>query len=65
MKWSVNEEWGMTSLTVGMWQEMQPVAGLTGQVGAALNRTDEFAAARALTTPAGWLPAWHDRHLVS
>ena len=34
MKWSVNGEWGMASLTLGMWQEMHPVAGLTGQLGA-------------------------------
>ena len=31
MKWSVKGEWGITSLTVGMWQEIQPVFGLTGQ----------------------------------
>src|SRR4051812_1503671 len=28
MKWSVNGEWGMTSLTLGMWQETQPFVGL-------------------------------------
>src|SRR5208337_5239990 len=40
MKWSVNGECGMTPLTVGMWHEMQPVAGLTGQIvacGASVN----------------------------
>ena len=40
MKWSVNGECGMTPLMVGMWHEMQPVAGLTGQIvacGASVN----------------------------
>ena len=32
MKWSVNGEWGIAPLTLGMWQEMHPLLGLTGQV---------------------------------
>ena len=32
MKWSVNVEWGTTSLTAGMWQPMQPAVGFTGQM---------------------------------
>ncbi len=32
MKWSVNVEWGTTSLTAGMWQPIQPRAAFTGQM---------------------------------
>ena len=30
MKWSVNEEWGTTFFTDGMWQATHPFKGLTG-----------------------------------
>ena len=53
MKWSVKGEWGITFLTVGMWHEMQPVAGLTGQIGAARLRPGRSPA----TAPCGLRPS--------
>jgi hypothetical protein len=67
MKWSVKGEWGITVVTEGMWQEMQPLLGFTGQV------VEPDAAARFRRRGRPWLepaaggapPAWQDRHLAS
>ena len=57
----------MTPLTVGMWHEMQPAAGLTGQIVAcgASVRSNRRNRSLGFEASSVWPLAWHSRHLAS